>query len=67
MSDRVGGVGEIKVCKIISLGAQLCTGLRVLVTPAVYPQLDDLSGNLIFAFKVDPLNLEFQNKIKKFL
>jgi len=27
MSDRVGGVGEIKVCKIISLGAQLCTGL----------------------------------------
>ena len=56
-----------KFCKIISLGTQRCTGLRVLVTPAVYSHLYDLTGNLIFALKVDPLNLEFQNKIKKFL
>ena len=34
------------------------------VTPAVYPHSNDFTGKLIIAIKVDPLNLESQNRAK---
>ena len=44
----------------ISLGTQRCPLLKV--NSAVYPHF--LLGNLIFAIKVDPLNLDYQNQVK---